>query len=54
MDSRETVDLVAAGYEWLCPECEHMNDEIQIPHHELKCQFCGASFKVGQSYNVYG
>jgi hypothetical protein len=26
----KTVDMVAAGYEWVCPNCDRLNHEIEI------------------------
>lgn len=26
----ESVDLVASGYEWICPNCEKLNREIEV------------------------
>ena len=29
LDIDETVDVIASGYEWTCPKCEHFNTEIE-------------------------
>ena len=26
----ETVDIIASGYEWICPKCGRFNTEIEI------------------------
>ena len=33
----ETVDLVASGYEWCCPNCGHANTEIEAVTGEVVC-----------------
>jgi hypothetical protein len=25
----DTVDLIASGYEWICPHCDKLNHEIE-------------------------
>ena len=52
MDLRDTVQMVASGYEWCCPECSEDNTEVGIPVigtalADLRCQQCGATFKNG-------
>jgi len=35
----EEVNLIASGYEWICPHCETLNEEIEIPSDGLlECQ----------------
>jgi len=52
MSYREAVDLIASGYEWLCPECTEFQTEIEIPRNDLTCQKCGANFSVGEVYDA--
>lgn len=48
MDSRDTLDLVASGYEWLCPQCDEIQHEDIVPEaDDLTCQNCGANYKKG-------
>ena len=48
MDLRDTVDLVASGYEWLCPQCEEVQEEPIVPEtDDLTCQSCGANYIKG-------
>lgn len=39
----ETVDIIASGYEWVCPNCETLNDEIEVKE-DVKCKRCGDYF----------
>lgn len=48
----ETVDLIASGYEWTCPYCDHDNREGWIPCvgsaiGEVKCVNCKEVFDIG-------
>ncbi|MCK5615776.1 hypothetical protein KAR91_78660 [Candidatus Pacearchaeota archaeon] len=39
------VDVIASGYEWICPECEEMHEVIEFPRNPIvRCPDCG--FKV--------
>ena len=42
----ETVDLIASGYDWICPHCNHLNKEFEAGKH-VACYDCGWIFKVG-------
>jgi DNA-directed RNA polymerase subunit RPC12/RpoP len=41
----ETVDLIASGYEWTCPKCEMLNEEIEVAE-KVSCRNCRRIFKV--------
>ena len=41
----QTVDLIAAGYEWICPNCDKNNSEIEVVEKVL-CNECQLEFKV--------
>ncbi len=41
----EIVDLIASGYEWTCPSCEKLNEEMEIPKDFVICE-CGQSFRI--------
>ena len=45
----QTVELIASGYEWECPECEFLNKEIEITL-TVTCEHCQEKFEV----DVYG
>ena len=34
------VDMVASGYEWICPECNTVNHEIEALE-KFVCKECG-------------
>lgn len=35
----ESVSLIASGYEWMCPNCDYLNTEIEIVE-VVKCREC--------------
>ena len=41
----ETVTLVASGYPWKCPDCQHEN-YLAYAVRFAKCEGCGESFEV--------
>ena len=53
MSNRETVHVVASGYDWECPECDEEQHEDDVPTfhdegiYDLTCQSCGANFTLG-------
>lgn len=51
----DEVELIAAGYEWYCPdeECECFNREIEITE-TVVCDGCGKTFKVSDAYHAHG
>jgi len=49
----ESVELIASGYEWECPECEWLNLEIEITE-IVTCTKCNKRFKVDNFYHAYG
>ena len=52
MPEREKVDIIAAGYEWLCPKCEHLNKDPEI-YSEICCQSCEELFDVGSIEHAF-
>jgi hypothetical protein len=44
----ESVDLIASGYEWLCPKCDVVNTEIEVVK-EVTCKSCWTTYDV-ESY----
>jgi len=44
-DDGDGVDLIASGYEWICPNCETFNEEIEATD-IVVCKGCRLSFKV--------
>lgn len=41
----ETVSLIASSYEWRCPSCDTLNDEIETSE-SVTCQQCSAVWTV--------
>jgi DNA-directed RNA polymerase subunit RPC12/RpoP len=41
----DTVDLIASGYEWTCPKCDTLNEEIEVTE-KVSCRNCRRIFKV--------
>lgn len=59
-NGRETIDVVASGYDWVCTECNHENQEQSVsmnhgwnPALDLTCQYCGANFNLGNVDHCY-
>lgn len=44
-ETGETVSLIASGYEWTCPKCDTLNNEIKT-RENVTCRHCGASWPV--------
>lgn len=42
----EFVDMIASGYEWECPNCGHLNKEIEICN-QVDCEKCDRTFLTG-------
>ena len=51
-DEPRSVDLIAAGYEWECPDCDKLNREIEITEN-VTCE-CGQTFEVDAMEHAYG
>lgn len=49
----ETVDLVASGYEWICPNCDHFNHEIEA-NAEVTCRECGRTYETNPPEHAIG
>ena len=41
----EKIYLMAAGYEWECPNCAHLNREIEIMA-KVACSNCSKDYEV--------
>ena len=41
----ERVDIIASGYEWVCPNCEKLNKEISYTE-EVTCKECFETFET--------
>ena len=51
----EPVEIIASGYEWICPKCEALNKIHEIPQGEIvKCIHCNTKFRIEDFYHAYG
>jgi len=51
-DEVRFVDLIASGYEWICPDCEHYQRIIAITE-TVTCEKCGEKFTVDEIHHAY-
>lgn len=49
---RESISMIASGYEWICPNCDDFQKEIEIVQ-EVKCRNCGAEYEVSEVSHAY-
>lgn len=52
IEKLDTVDLIVRGYEWACPHCGKLNNEIEIIH-VVECLECGNHFRTGTADHVW-
>jgi DNA-directed RNA polymerase subunit RPC12/RpoP len=52
-DEEETIELIASGYEWTCPHCNHLNNEIEIPENVV-CSKCKREYEVDNTDHAWG
>ena len=48
----QSVDLVASGYDWWCPRCEQLNQEIELSE-TVRCRKCLCTFVVDDAAHAY-
>jgi len=48
-----SVDLIASGYEWECPECEELHREIEY-REQVACCACGKVYETNPPEHAYG
>lgn len=53
LDISEMVDVIASGYEWICPKCEHFNTEIEYTE-QVKCSMCERVFLTSPPEHAMG
>lgn len=46
------VDLVASGYEWVCPSCDELNKEIEWTE-TMACPTCGTKVMAMPPEHAY-
>lgn len=49
----QQVDMIASGYEWTCPVCDHLNSEFEILE-KVTCVECGETYEVNSVEHAYG
>jgi hypothetical protein len=47
------VELIASGYEWTCPSCGVVNEEIEVVE-EVSCVACGENYQVENHFHAEG
>lgn len=52
MAELQVVDLIASGYEWVCPDCETLNKEIEVKE-TVTCSGCGHTFDANPPEHAY-
>jgi ribosomal protein L37AE/L43A len=52
VEKMEEVDLIASGYDWDCPNCEHMNHIIETKD-VVECDECHHIYKTGEVHHAY-
>lgn len=53
MKTMKTVDIIASGYEWICPNCEYLNHEIEV-NEIVTCIVCEKSFGTNAPEHAVG
>ena len=48
------VDIIASGYEWMCPDCETLNRVAGIELDFVECACCGAEFETNPHEDAFG
>jgi hypothetical protein len=46
------VDVIASGYEWICPHCEHTNHMIEV-FDEARCERCRTDYTANLPEHAY-
>lgn len=47
------VDIIASGYEWICPDCETLNRTMGLTE-IVKCVCCDAEFETNPYEDAFG
>ena len=57
VNENEPVDIIASGYEWICPECDRLNKLIEYPKSgKVICQDknCQQEFQADMPEHCWG
>ena len=49
----QTIELIASGYEWICPVCENFQKEIETSC-KVTCKKCNRTFEVSNIHHATG
>ena len=49
---QQTVAVVASGYEWICPKCEHLN-RMAGYRSDVECEKCCEEFAADLPHHAY-
>lgn len=52
MNKKQTVEIIASGYEWICPKCDSLNKDIEVKE-SVKCEYCHKEFKTGYPRHAF-
>jgi hypothetical protein len=50
---RDSVELIASGYEFVCPYCNELNNIIEIPRSNIVYCRCGKEFDIDLPEHAY-
>lgn len=49
----KSVELISSGYEWVCPNCDTLNKEIEITK-QVRCKRCWKKYEVDNAEHAHG
>jgi len=52
MDESEYAELIASGYEWICPACDHFHNE-DAHKDVVTCSKCGTVYQTEPPEHAY-
>lgn len=47
----DEIELIASGYDWICPNCDEMNHIIEV-NEKVTCTNCKKEFEVYDYYHA--
>lgn len=55
VEKMESVELIAAGYEWICPaeDCDNINHEIEVTE-VVECRECHRLYQTSDYHHAIG
>ena len=49
---KEEVNIIASGYEWICPNCDFYNEIMEITE-IVCCEGCHYKYKSGEAQHAH-